>query len=135
MRKPLRVVALLVTLGTTGVFGIACASQPMTAPSPVNADTTTTTPAPATSGTLTIRVLSRVSGDPISGAAIDALSARGATDASGLFALAVTPGQEMDVQVSASGYESMGASAVVGANERWTFYLPPSEGTTPPAGQ
>jgi hypothetical protein len=32
--------------------------------------------------------------------------------------------------VSATGYDTMGASAVVGPSERWTFYLPV---LTPPA--
>jgi hypothetical protein len=132
MRKLLSLVTLLGALGATSLFDIGCAGQSISGPTSVSA--ATLAPTPASSGTLTIRVLSRSSGEPISGAAIAAATMQGATDASGLWALPVTPGQEMDVQVSARGYESMGASAVVGSNERWTFYLPPAD-ATPPAAQ
>lgn len=74
-------------------------------------------------GTLVIRVLARNSEQPIPGAHISTPTAKRSTDASGVCTLTVVAGQELDVDVSAPGYEPMGASAVVGANERWTFYL------------
>jgi hypothetical protein len=49
----------------------------------------------------------------------------GTTDALGTCVLAFEVGEEVDVSVSASGYETMGASGVLGSNERWTFYLRP----------
>jgi len=115
--RPLIGYGLLILLMATG-----CATQSPLAP------TETTTPAATGAisavGTLTIRVLSRASEQPIAGAAIVTESVRIATDATGVGTLVVTPGEEVDVQVSAAGYDTMGASAVVGAAERWTFYLP-----------
>ena len=108
---------LLILLTATG-----CAGQSPLAPT----ETTEAAPTGAISaaGTLTIRVLSRASEQPIAGATIVTPTARIATDATGVGTLVVTPGQEVDVSVSAAGYDTMGASAVVGAAERWTFYLP-----------
>ena len=108
---------LLILLTATG-----CSSQSLTAPTEPVAPAQTG--AVSAAGTLTIRVLSRASELHIAGAAIVTTTARIATDATGVGTLVVTPGQEVDVEVSAAGYDTMGASAVVGAAERWTFYLP-----------
>lgn len=47
------------------------------------------------------------------------------TGASGELAITVPLGTEVTVDVAADGYEPMGASAVLGNDERWTFYLAP----------
>lgn len=75
-------------------------------------------------GVLTVRVLARASELPIAGAAVHTLNVHGVTDAQGLCTLPVSTGQELDVNVSADGYQPMGASGVLGNDERWTFYLP-----------
>jgi hypothetical protein len=101
---------------------VACAAGSPTAP-------TTPAPRPANGGsaataTLTVRVLSRQSELPIAGAHINTPEAHGATDASGECVLSIATGLEVEVNVSADGYESMGAAGTLGNNERWTFYLP-----------
>src|SRR5689334_5973284 len=99
----------------------ACAQSDPTAPS------TNPTGFPDATGlsgvTLTVRVLQRTTELPIAGARVTTSSGTGSTDASGLFVMAVAPGRSTDVDVSAPGYESMGASGVLADNERWTFYL------------
>jgi hypothetical protein len=113
--KRLTVVCAL--LGT-----VACAAASPTAP-------TSPAPTPANGGsaataTLTVRVLARQSELPIPGAHILTGSAQGSTDASGLCLLSIPTGAEVDVEVSADGYQPMGATGTLGNDERWTFYLP-----------
>ena len=112
-----RLTTVCALLGT-----VACSAASPTAP---------TTPAPtpvndgsAATATLTVRVLARQSELPIAGAQINTLEAHGATDASGECVLSIATGLEVEVNVSADGYESMGAAGTLGNNERWTFYLP-----------
>src|SRR5262245_43850485 len=89
----------------TAIAGIACSVSP-TAPSPDPA-------APATSQvTLTVRVLTRTSEVPIEGAVVTAVGRYGRTDAAGICLFSMPNGQMVDVDVSASGYLPMGASAV-----------------------
>jgi hypothetical protein len=38
--------------------------------------------------------------------------------------MTVARGEELEVSVSAFGYQPMGAAGVLGGDERWTFYLP-----------
>lgn len=81
-------------------------------------------PAPATSaGTLTIRVLARTTELPINGAVVQYGAESWLTNASGELAITVPVGVEIAIDVTAAGYEPMGAAAVLGSNERWTFYL------------
>jgi len=70
-----------------------------------------------------VRVLTRTSEAPIEGAVVTALDRSGRTDATGTCVFSMPSGQMVDVDVSASGYLPMGASAVVANDEHWTFYL------------
>ena len=115
-----RLATVCALLGT-----VACTAGSPTAP-------TAPAPTPANGGsaataTLTVRVLSRQSELPIAGARIDTPVAHGATDASGEYVLSIATGKEVEVSVSADGYESMGAAGTLGNNERWTFYLPSAQ--------
>jgi hypothetical protein len=106
----------------------ACA-QLETSPSPVvTADVVPAAGAPA-AVMLTVRVQQRGSEAPIAGATVrsnhDAVAH---TDALGLCMLSVTTREETTIDVSAAGYQSMSASAVIGNSERWTFYLESSSG-------
>ena len=112
-----RVATVCTLLGT-----VACTAGSPTAP-------TSPAPGPANGGsaataTLTVRVLARQSERPIAGAHISTGSAQGSTDVSGLYVVSIPTGVEVDVQVSADGYQSMGAAGTLGNDERWTFYLP-----------
>lgn len=73
--------------------------------------------------TLTIRVLARSSELPIEGALVRHDMESWLTNASGELAIPVPLGQEIAIDVTAAGYQPMGASAVLGSDERWTFYL------------
>lgn len=97
----------------------------------------TPSPAPVATpqtGALTVRVLTRTTEQAIAGATVQSArstgttrsaGSSGTTDALGVCILSFALGEEVDVSVSAAGYETMGASGVLGSNERWTFYLRP----------
>jgi hypothetical protein len=72
---------------------------------------------------LTVRVQTRTTEAPIEGARVRTSRAEAYTDGTGQARLAVPPGVETTVAVSAGGYEAMTASGVLLDNERWTFYL------------
>ena len=80
-------------------------------------------------GTLTVRVLARNSEQPISGAAVQSANGSAVTDTRGECVLTMAIGEEIEVSVSAAGYEPMIAAAALTANERWTFYLQHSDGS------
>jgi hypothetical protein len=101
----------------------ACSSQSSVAPTPTSAPSTAST---AQIGTLTVRVLARESEQPIVGAAVHSSTTTVTTDSVGVCIVPFVLGEELDLDVSATGYESMGASGMLGSNERWTFYLPKS---------
>ena len=107
-------------LGLVGcVLSVACAQSSPSAPSG-----TPQSALPVDPGiTLTVRVLQRTTELPIPGARVETSLGTGSTDASGLFVLVAVAGRTTDVDVSAPGYESMGASGVLADSERWTFYL------------
>lgn len=125
MRTGAAVVLLCATTMLTG-----CAIESSVGPTPSQASTA----APLT-GALTVRVLARTTEEAIAGATVQSARATGTTrswdsssttDALGVCILSFALGEEVDVSVSAAGYETMGASGVLGSNERWTFYLRPS---------
>lgn len=70
-----------------------------------------------------MHVVTRTSELPIEGAVVIAQDRSGRTDAAGICVFSLPGGQMVDVDVSASGYLPMGASAVVSNGEHWTFYL------------
>jgi hypothetical protein len=74
---------------------------------------------------LTVAVQIRTAARPIQDAAVRHDGQISYTDASGEATLLVPRGQETIVDVSAAGYESLGASGVLANDERWTFYLAP----------
>jgi hypothetical protein len=111
-----RVRTLAFVLAYAAVAVTACAGG-ITAPSEAASP-------PATSaGTLTIRVLARTTEIPIKGALVQYGAESWLTDASGQLAITVPVGVEIAIDVAAAGYEPMGAAAVLGSDERWTFYL------------
>jgi len=110
-------VATLGLLVLTAIAGIACSANPI-APTPVSP-----VAAPASQAILTVRVFTRTSEAPIEGAVVTALDRSSRTDAAGTCVFSISSGQMVDVDVSAAGYLPMGASAVVGNGEHWTFYL------------
>ncbi len=113
---------LLVALLSATTILAGCASQ-----SPVGPTQALVYPISASrpqNSALTVRVLSRDSEQPIAGAAVQSATTSATTDALGVCTLSVVVGEELEVNVSASGYEPMGASGLLGPNERWTFYLP-----------
>src|SRR5215510_11745877 len=79
--------------------------------------------APANSLTLTISVLVRNSETPIEGALIRHHATGDYTNAQGELSIRVEPGLETAVEVSAPGYHTMTAAAVLNSDERWTFFL------------
>jgi hypothetical protein len=113
------------TAGAAALFAVsatACAKSPMAPSVPASA------PGPSIevpAATLTVRVLARNSQLPIAGAQIATPTLTASTDVDGMCSFTVHAGEAVDVDVSAAGYESMGASGVLGSSERWTFYLPP----------
>lgn len=106
-----------------GLMGSACTLQSSAAPTSPAAGWESPPSASQTS-VLTVRVLARGSEQPIAGAQVWTSTYRTTTGADGLCALTVARGEEMEVSVSAPGYQPMGASGVLGGDERWTFYLP-----------
>jgi hypothetical protein len=98
-----------------------CAMDSSVGPSP-----STSSLATPQASALTVRVLARTTEEAIAGAIVRSAHSTGTTDVLGICILSVTVGEEVDVDVSATGYETMGASGVLGTNERWTFYLRPS---------
>lgn len=119
-----KALATIIATGLIAVSSTTCARSPMAPTVP------SSTPGPSVevpAATLTVRVLARTSELPIAGAYIETPTTTGSTDAEGTCTLTVPAGQPVDVNVSAEGYEPMGASGVLGSSERWTFYLPPSE--------
>jgi hypothetical protein len=114
---------LLASILSAAVAVCGC-SGGITAPSRVS-------PAAAaaqTSGaTLTIRVLTRTSELPIEGASVRHDTQSWITGPSGELAISVALGEETAIDVTAAGYEPMGAAAVLGSDERWTFYLAPHQ--------
>ncbi len=115
MRNGAAVVLLCATTVLTG-----CAMDSSVGPTPPPAAATPQT------GALTVRVLARTTEQAIAGATVQSARSTGTTDALGVCILPFALGEEVDVNVSAPGYETMGASGVLGSNERWTFYLRPS---------
>jgi len=97
-----------------------------TSPSAPTAALPAAAPAPLT---LTIRVHERNGGEmPIAGALVIHESTAVYTDAAGESRFLIQSGRETTVDVSADGYRSMQASAVVNSHERWTFFLEPAVG-------
>jgi hypothetical protein len=92
-----------------------------TAPSQSLPDTSSV----ASTVTLTVSVQIRTAARPIPDAVVRHDGHIAYTNASGEATLLVPRGQETTVDVSAAGYESLGASGVVANDERWTFYLAP----------
>jgi hypothetical protein len=109
------------SLAFVAAASAACATQSPVAPT---ADTSAPAQSIPTTGILTVRVLARTSEQPIAGASVLTPTGRATTDAAGVCTLSVSTGETVDVSVSADGYQPMGASGVLNANERWTFYLP-----------
>lgn len=106
-----------------GLMGSGCTLQSSVAPTnPVGG--WESPPSASQTSVLTVRVLARGSEQPIAGAQVRTPTYRTTTGADGLCALTVARGEEMEVSVSAPGYQPMGASGVLGGDERWTFYLP-----------
>jgi hypothetical protein len=112
-----RVTAFLALL-LTGVTAAGCArsgaASTLIAPS--------SSPA-AGALTLTISVHARKSETPIEGALVRYLATGSYTDASGLSSVSVSAGRETTIDVSAAGFGTMTASAVLNSDERWTFFL------------
>jgi hypothetical protein len=105
------------------ITGTGCVSRSAVAPTDAAAPRS---PSSAQTASLTVRVLARESESPIAGAAVRSEATVRTTDAAGVCVLPFVVGEELDVRVSAPGFEPMGASATLAANERWTFYLPKS---------
>ena len=119
--------AMVLLCATTILAG--CAVESSVGPSP-----STSSLATPQAGALTVRVLARTTEQAIAGATVRSVrftgttrseESSGTTDALGVCILSFAAGEEVDVSVSAEGYETMGASGVLGSNERWTFYLRP----------
>jgi hypothetical protein len=123
MRNAFAHLRTVLTVLALGALLTGCASESPLGPSPVVNPAPTTPQAGVTADALTVRVLARASEAPISGAAVETDASRMLTNAAGIAILPVTAGEELEVHVSALGYEPMGAAAVLSPNERWTFYL------------
>lgn len=115
-----RFLTVCALLGTVACSAVSPSAPTTPAPRPQNGGS-------AATATLTVRVLARQSEQPIAGARIKTDTAHGSTDASGLCQLSIPTGAEVEVNVSAEGYESMGAAGTLGNDERWTFYLPATQ--------
>ena len=74
---------------------------------------------------MTIRVLVRATGAPLAGALVHVFDDAGRTDEQGVCHFSVRPGDLANVDVSAKGFDPLGASGVLASDERWTFYLAP----------
>ncbi len=70
-------------------------------------------------------MLVRATETPLAGALVHVFTDAGRTDESGLCHFSVRPGDLANVDVSAEGFDPLGASGVLASNERWTFYLAP----------
>jgi hypothetical protein len=70
-------------------------------------------------------VLERATEAPLAGALIHVFDDAGRTDERGLCHFSVRPGDLANVNVSAEGFDPLGASGVPASDERWTFYLAP----------
>lgn len=117
-------VPLTTAVVVTALLSGACAAQSAVGPSPVTPEPAPTLPAPPVNqDQLTVRVLNRDSEVPIPGAVVHAAETHILTDASGTAIVPVVAGTELEVNVSAAGYQSMVAGGVLGPRERWTFYL------------
>jgi hypothetical protein len=76
--------------------------------------------------TLTVQVLTRGAEQPIAGASVrenDTIVEE--TDATGVARITVPYGVDLQISVTAPGYEGFGASGTVTTPERWRFYLAP----------
>jgi hypothetical protein len=102
-------------------FGSAACVRVDTVPSPV-AESVAPAP-PAVPFTLTVLVNDRRSERPIRGALVRSRNVAEYTDVEGHCLLNVDSRTETTVDVSAPGYEPMTASAMIGSDERWTFFL------------
>ena len=105
------------------IVSVACSRPAVTtAPSPLDA---LPPPSAVQVVALTVRVQTRTTELPIPGALVRHDGNRYYADESGQAIISVTPGRETTIEVSASGFEPMSASAVLANDERWTFYLAP----------
>jgi hypothetical protein len=103
------------------VLSTACAGSP----SPV-APTTPVAITPSASVNLTVRVLTRGTEVPITGARVFQNSAAvGTTNAGGELRTNVPVDVEFQIDVTAPGYVGFGVTGTVRGEERWTFYLEP----------
>lgn len=102
---------------------MACTETPVPA-----APTRSVTTSPSASVDLTVRVLTRETEIPITGARVFQNStAVGATDAGGELRTNVPVEVEFRIDVAAPGYVGFGATGTVRGQERWTFYLEPAQ--------
>jgi hypothetical protein len=108
---------------SASLAAVACSDSP-TAPSPTTPSSAI--PAAAPSVALTVRVQARTTELPIPEARVRYGGVYYYADASGQATVSVVAGQETTIDVSADGYEPMGASAILESDERWTFYLVPT---------
>jgi hypothetical protein len=110
---------------SASLAAVAC-SDLRPAPSPTAPSSATAIPAAASSVALTVRVQARTTELPIPEARVRYGGVYYYADASGQATVSVVAGQETTIDVSADGYEPMGASAILERDERWTFYLVPT---------
>jgi hypothetical protein len=108
---------------SASLAAVAC-SDSRPAPSPTAPSSAI--PAAASSVALTVRVQARTTELPIPEARVRYGGVYYYADASGQATVSVIAGEETTIEVSADGYEPMGASAILESNERWTFYLFPT---------
>ncbi len=106
---------------------VGCASP--TAPSAPPAERPSTTLQPATV-TLTVRVLPRSVETPLEGATVKRDAEVGHADAGGVCQFTLRAGDTANIGVSAPGFLPLGASAVLMNDQRWTFYLEPTDTAT-----
>lgn len=104
-------------------WSVACVgTSPPTAPTPLAAQS------PRSSAALTVRVLTRTTEQPITGATVfQNRDAVGLTDGGGELRTNVPVGVEFAIDVSAPGFVGFGAAGTVNGEERWTFYLEPGQ--------
>jgi hypothetical protein len=107
---------------SASLAAVACSDS--TTPSPTAPSSAI--PAAASSVALTVRVQARTTEQPIPEARVRYGGVYYYADASGQATVSVVAGQETTIDVSADGYEPMGASAILESDERWTFYLVPT---------
>jgi hypothetical protein len=107
-------------LFVVALLGPGCRAQSSVAPS--EPPPVVSQPAASTS-VLTVRVLTRASEQPIARAEVRTSTSRAMTGSDGVCVLDIIPGEELEVTVSAAGYQTIIAAGVLGSHERWTFYL------------